>query len=964
MKKGIADSWSATLVLGLGLAFTAVSCQNPLIDQLQERIVEDVAVYLAGDSPRVLSASPGPGASEIPTSTVINAVFDIDLDPATIAESTVTLTRQSPIADVPGTLSYDTATRTASFTPATRLEPDESYRLTVSTKVKSAKGAALATTFNTTFTTRYFHDDEIGIDLSYVSSDLLLNNNAPIYIQIYTIPLPYPPTADDMTILDSLPITAPGKYRIPRDQIPNQSSQAAVILFHDIDNNYQPGDDGAAVGDSERIIQTGVPGNLTDLDEETIVFDHADGFYIMDPSLILEVGNSYSVTYSDGSPFIADGFENLDSSPAGSRQLPQGLFETARNLHSLTDIDYLRFTPPTTDHYVVEVKETGYQLRVELYDSDSNALIRDMMLAESTGNTERITNESHYHLTGGLQYILRVDGISGGLGPYTIGYRLRDVPDDQYEPDNFKPAASTLLLLGRQNVVSATLSDGPEAQDVDVYAITVEAGQRYAIEVTESDNYFGSYLDKRNLQFAITMYTTWDGSTGAGIWESNIEDFYQTANGRVMFDASRVNVSEGSETRWLVVSNQTAQQGGTGPRPSGAYTLLYTWGPDTLDKEFVETLDGPHADDTINGTTTRGTEINVPGEIKLQRTIYSGSNTANPGSDVDWFRFTAKGATLQYLVSAQPASGPDGIAVDLTLYRSMEVEGNAVPDTGEGNAKAYSQTWPNSSDGTVGFFFEPWTALGYNTSEWNQAVHKVFWIRVSRDPEVEGNPDTGRYTLTINGGADDEDSYYISETKESDIEVDLGGGEVAGIDETPWIGHLNPPFGIDFSNRNQLAWAGSFGGRYTRRALGEEMDQYYWSSYRKDYSYAGEPDGVNNPSADWDFTWVEIPAGGLHMNSFYISLISDSNPAMPLKLSYWKVSAAAWTSFKVDGVVRQSELGAPTGIYTTNAEDFHNLYTEVSGVAVGEVYVFRIERNGTEPDESPASGVYRFRLQE
>lgn len=149
MEKGRAVSWSARIVLTLGLFSTAVSCDNPLIEQIQQRIVEDVTIYLAGDAPRMLSTSPGPNASEIPTSAVISAVFDLDLDPATINESTVTLTRLSPEAPVQGVPRYHAATRTASFTPATSLQPDTNYRLTLSTGLRSAKGAALGSVVST-----------------------------------------------------------------------------------------------------------------------------------------------------------------------------------------------------------------------------------------------------------------------------------------------------------------------------------------------------------------------------------------------------------------------------------------------------------------------------------------------------------------------------------------------------------------------------------------------------------------------------------------------------------------------------------------------------------------------------------------------------------------------------------------------------------------------------------------------
>jgi len=255
------------LILTLGLFNTAVSCQNPLIEQMQEKIVEDVTIHLAGNAPRILSASAGPSASGISTSAVISAVFDIDLDPATITGSTVSLVGLTPEATVEGTLAYDTATHSANFTPVTRLEPDKNYRLMVTTGVKSAKGAALGSAFSTTFTTRFFHDDEIGLDPSYVSADLVLSNTKPIYLEIYALPLSDPPNHLDSTILDSQKITAPGKYRIPQSLIPGGANKVVLALFHDINGNYEPGDDGAGDGDSQRIMKTGVPGNmLVDVD--------------------------------------------------------------------------------------------------------------------------------------------------------------------------------------------------------------------------------------------------------------------------------------------------------------------------------------------------------------------------------------------------------------------------------------------------------------------------------------------------------------------------------------------------------------------------------------------------------------------------------------------------------------------------------------------------------------------------
>jgi hypothetical protein len=274
------------------------------------------------------------------------------------------------------------------------------------------------------------------------------------------------------------------------------------MMFHDNDNSYRAGADGADTGDSERVIKLDVAGKTIDTDDaDDLVAGNADGFFILNENYFVDVGVGYAITYADGSPVDPDAFETGDSTGA-FRQLTQGVVETARNLNTLADVDYLRFVPPTTDHYIIEVKETTFELEVGVYTSDSDAYTGSNALSGSSGTAARTINTGWHEFTAGTTYYLRVDSPTSGLGWYHISYRLRDVPGDAQEP-NETPTEAAVLPFGRAQALEATLG----SDDQDVYAITVTAGSRYAIEVSETDNYFGAQLDTRNVQFGISMYT-------------------------------------------------------------------------------------------------------------------------------------------------------------------------------------------------------------------------------------------------------------------------------------------------------------------------------------------------------------------------------------------------------------------------------------------------------------------------
>lgn len=80
----------------------------------------------------------------------ISAVFDADMDPATLTTNTVKIS--GPYGEIPGAVTYDPATRSVVFDPTASLMPLTAYSATV-TGVKDNAGRALAGSFSWTFRT-------------------------------------------------------------------------------------------------------------------------------------------------------------------------------------------------------------------------------------------------------------------------------------------------------------------------------------------------------------------------------------------------------------------------------------------------------------------------------------------------------------------------------------------------------------------------------------------------------------------------------------------------------------------------------------------------------------------------------------------------------------------------------------------------------------------------------------------
>lgn len=112
-------------------------------------------------TPAVIATSPSNGDQLATTSTagaanggkVINASFNLPMDPASINTSTFSIAPLGAPALVPASVSYSTATMVASLSTSSSLQPNTSYTAVIQSGVKSAAGTSIGCAYVWTFKT-------------------------------------------------------------------------------------------------------------------------------------------------------------------------------------------------------------------------------------------------------------------------------------------------------------------------------------------------------------------------------------------------------------------------------------------------------------------------------------------------------------------------------------------------------------------------------------------------------------------------------------------------------------------------------------------------------------------------------------------------------------------------------------------------------------------------------------------
>lgn len=103
--------------------------------------------------PTVVSTVPANLATGVPTNTVVSATFSKPMNATTINGTTFTVKVTATSAAVAGTVAYNAATNTATFTPSAPLASLTTYTATITTGAKDTFGNAVAANFNWTFST-------------------------------------------------------------------------------------------------------------------------------------------------------------------------------------------------------------------------------------------------------------------------------------------------------------------------------------------------------------------------------------------------------------------------------------------------------------------------------------------------------------------------------------------------------------------------------------------------------------------------------------------------------------------------------------------------------------------------------------------------------------------------------------------------------------------------------------------
>jgi hypothetical protein len=102
-------------------------------------------------SPTVISTGPANNATAITLNRVVDATFSVPMNAATIIGTTFTITQGA--TSIPGVVSYNAATATASFTPNANLTANTVYTGTITTGAMNVPGTKLAANYVWTFTT-------------------------------------------------------------------------------------------------------------------------------------------------------------------------------------------------------------------------------------------------------------------------------------------------------------------------------------------------------------------------------------------------------------------------------------------------------------------------------------------------------------------------------------------------------------------------------------------------------------------------------------------------------------------------------------------------------------------------------------------------------------------------------------------------------------------------------------------
>jgi hypothetical protein len=156
-------------------------------------------------APSVVFTDPASNATSVALNQKIAATFSKSMDPLTITTADLTVTGPGGAA-LTGTVSYDSPSKVATFTPSSNLAPNTLYTATVTTGAKDLAGNALASNFSWTFTSGATADTSAPTVTSTSPSDLQTN-----VVLNKTVAATFSKSMDPLTITTAdVTVTGPG----------------------------------------------------------------------------------------------------------------------------------------------------------------------------------------------------------------------------------------------------------------------------------------------------------------------------------------------------------------------------------------------------------------------------------------------------------------------------------------------------------------------------------------------------------------------------------------------------------------------------------------------------------------------------------------------------------------------------------------------------------------------------------
>jgi hypothetical protein len=318
----------------------------------------------------------------------------------------------------------------------------------------------------------------------------------------------------------------------------------------------------------------------------------------------------------------ADRFEPNDSYDAAASLGTLGdRTENGLTIHAANNFDYFKFTAAATGAFSARFNFDQSQGDVDVFLLDSDRLLIDS--SATTAGTERLDA----NVTAGRTYFIKVLGYAGATQP---DY---DMVIDGPNP----PAGDTDDQLSEARPLSLNSSKADSISsgtDVDLYKLTVVAGQKVNIDVDSQGSVFDSYLrlfNSSGAQVKSNNDANAPGETATTPRESYVSHTFTAAG------TYYVGVSGNANTSYNVTTGAGDVAGRT-----GAYVLRLV-DPDT-DDQLGEAR-------SLSVGSSRGDSISGAVDVDLYK--FTAAAGQKLGFDVD----PATGSTLDSYLRVFNASG-------------------------------------------------------------------------------------------------------------------------------------------------------------------------------------------------------------------------------------------------------------------------------------------------------------------